>query len=192
MRPLDSGSDDRLGREPRKRLWSPVSPLIFILLLLFFGLFLYGVASDVEMPHLIDDIFLQIHAGGHALFRVFGLTAAVAGGTFLQLFVPFALGFFFIRQRQPQGVALCMFLFFEQFLPVARYMADAQAQQLPWLSIGRYDSMIHDWNYLFTQLGVLSYDTVIAYVVRLTGCLGMIGVTFWFLWRGVIDMAVDR
>jgi hypothetical protein len=71
-------------------------------------------------------------------------------------------------------------------------MADAQAQQLPWLSIGRYDSMIHDWNYLFTQLGVLSYDTVIAYVVRLTGCLGMIGVTFWFLWRGVIDMAVDR
>jgi hypothetical protein len=33
---------------------------------------------------------------------------------------------------------------------------------------------------------------VIAYVVRLVGSLGMIGVTFWFLWRGVIDMAVDR
>jgi hypothetical protein len=192
MRPLDSGSDDRLGREPRKRLWSPVSPLIFILLLLFFGLFLYGVARDAEMPHLIDEVFLQIHAGGHALFRVFGLTAAVAGGTFLQLFVPFALGLFFIRQRQPQGVALCMFFFFEQFLPVARYMADAQAQQLPWFSIGRYDSMIHDWNYLFTELGVLSYDTVIANVVRLIGSLGMIGVTFWFLWRGVSDVALDR
>jgi hypothetical protein len=144
------------------------------------------------MPRLIDDAFLQIHAGGHALFRVYGLTAAVAGGTFLQLFVPFALGLYFIRQRQSQGAALCMFFFFEQFLPVARYMADAQAQQLPWLSIGRYDSLIHDWNYLFTKLGVLSYDMVIAYVVRLIGSLGMIGVTFWFLWRGVIDMAVDR
>jgi hypothetical protein len=144
------------------------------------------------MPRLIDDAFLQIHAGGHALFRVYGLTAAVAGGTFLQLFVPFALGLYFIRRRHSQGAALCMFFFFEQFLPVARYMADAQAQQLPWLSIGRYDSLIHDWNYLFTKLGVLSYDMVIAYVVRLIGSLGMIGVTFWFLWRGVIDMAVDR
>ena len=54
---------------------------------------------------------------------------------------------------------------------------------------GRYDSLIHDWNYLFTQLGVLSYATVIAGVVRSIGCLGMIGVTFWCLWRAVADMA---
>lgn len=192
MRPLDSGSDDLLARDPRKRLWSPVSPLVLTLVLLFLGLFLYGVMHDTETPRLIDDIFSQIHAGGHALFRVFGLTAAVAGGTLLQVLVPFVLGLYFIRQRQPQGVALCMFFFFEQFLPVAKYMADARAQQLPWVSIGRYDSVIHDWNYLFTELGVLSYDTVIAYVVRLIGSLGMIGVTFWFLWRGVNDIAVER
>jgi hypothetical protein len=43
------------------------------------------------------------------------------------------------------------------------------------MSIGRYESLIHDWNYLFTQLGVLSYDTVIADIVRSIGCLGMIG-----------------
>jgi hypothetical protein len=52
--------------------------------------------------------------------------------------------------------------------------------------------MIHDWNYLFTELGVLSYNTVIANGVRLIGSLGMIGVTFWFLWRGVSDVALDR
>jgi hypothetical protein len=190
MRPPDSGSDDLLPREPRERVWARVTPFVFIVSLLFFGLFLYGLVRDTEMPHLTDIIFMQIHAGGHALFRVFGLTAAVAGGTFLQLFVPFALGFYFIRQRQPLGVALCMFFFFEQFLPIARYMADAQAQQLPWVSIGRYESLIHDWNYLFTQLGVLSYDTVIAGIVRSIGCLGMIGVTFWFLWRAVTDIAL--
>jgi len=189
MRPPDSGSDDLLPREPRERAWAAVSPFVFIVSLLFFGLFLYGLMRDMEMPRLMDNVFMQIHAGGHALFRVFGLTAAVAGGTFLQLFVPFALGFYFIRQRQPLGVALCMFLFFEQFLPIARYMSDAQAQQLPWVSIGRYESLIHDWNYLFTQLGVLSYATVIAGIVRSIGCLGMIGVTFWFLWRAVADMA---
>jgi len=178
MRPPDSGSDDLQPREPRERAWARVSPFVFIVSLLFFSLFLYGSVRDVEMPRLVDNVFMQIHAGGHALFRVFGLTAAVAGGTFLQLFVPFALGFYFIRQRQPLGVALCMFFFFEQFLPIARYMADAQAQQLPWVSIGRYESLIHDWNYIFTQLGVLSYATVIASIVRSIGCLGMIGVTF--------------
>ena len=190
MRPPDYGSDDLLPREPRKRPWARVTPIVLIVSLLFFGLFLYGLVRDLEMPHLMDNGFMQLHAGGHALFRVFGLTAAVAGGTFLQLFVPFALGFYFIRQRQPLGVALCMFFFFEQFLPIARYMADAQAQQLPWISIGRYESVIHDWNYLFTQLGVLSYDTVIAEIVRSIGCLGMIGVTFWFLWRAVMDIAL--
>lgn len=191
MRPPDSGSDDLPPREPREGAWTPVSPFVLIVSLLFFGLFLYALARGMEMPHLMDSAFMQIHAGGHALFRVFGLTAAVAGGTFLQLFVPLALGFYFIRQRQSLAVAFCMFFFFEQFLPVARYMADAQTQQLPWLSIGRYESVIHDWNYLFTRLGVLSYDTVIAAIVRLIGCLGMIGVTFWFLWRGVNDIALE-
>lgn len=190
MRHLDSGSDG-MAHTPRERDWARISPLLLIPLILFFGLYLYDLGQAVEMPHLVDNFFMQIHAAGHALFRVFGLTAAVAGGTFLQLFVPFALGYYFIWRRKPQGVALCMFFFFEQFLPVARYMADAQAQQLPWISIGRYDAVIHDWNYLFTKLGILSYDVVIADVVRLIGYLGMIGVTFWFLWRGVNDLAGD-
>ncbi|HEY1468436.1 MAG TPA: hypothetical protein VGF61_05290 [Candidatus Acidoferrum sp.] len=189
MRPADYGSDDRLPREPREP-WARVTPLVLIVSLLFFGLFLYELVRDMEMPHLVDNAFMQIHTGGHTLLRVFGLTAAVAGGTLLQLFVPFALGFYFIRQRQPLYVALCLFFFFEQFLPIARYMADAQAQQLPWMSIGRYESLIHDWNYLFTQLGILSYDAVIASIVRSIGCLGMIGVVFWLLWRAVIDIAL--
>jgi hypothetical protein len=188
VRPLDFGSDDEPSREPREDAWVPVPGIALFVLLLFFGLFQYALVRDMEMPHLLDNVFSQIHQGGHALFRVFGLTAAVAGGTFLQLFVPFALGFCFIRQRQPQGVALCMFFFFEQFLPIAKYMADAQAQQLPLLSIGRYESAIHDWNYLFTKLGVLSYDKGIADVVHFIGWLGMIGVTFWLFWRGLNDL----
>src|SRR6201988_720869 len=191
MRPPGYGGDDPLPREPRKP-WARVTPFLLIVSLLFFGLLLYGLVRDMEMPHLMNDAFMQIHAVGHALFRVFGLTAAVAGGTMLQLLVPLALGLFFIHQRQPLYVALCLFFFFEQFLPIARYMADAQAQQLPLMSIGRYESLIHDWNYLFTQLGVLTYDTMIAGIVRSTGLLGMIGVAFWFLWRAMIDIELDR
>jgi hypothetical protein len=173
-----------------ERRWTPVSPVLLAVLLVFFGVFLYGSAHDIPVSHVTNSVFMQIHAGGHALFRVFGLTAAVAGGTFLQLFVPFALGVVFIRQRHTLGVAVCMFFFFEQFLPVARYMADAQAQKLPWLSIGRYESSIHDWNYLFGELGVLPYATTIAGVVHLLGSLGMVSVTAWFLWRGVNDIVL--
>lgn len=175
-----------------QRTWAPVSALLLAIVLLFFLVFLYGLAADLEIIGVVDDGFLQLHAAGHAIFRVFGANAAVAGGTFLQLCVPFALGAFFFRQRQTFGFAVCMFFFFEQFLRVARYMADAQAQQLPWFTIGRYESSIHDWNYLFTKLGVLSYAPSIAGVVHLLGSLGMVSVTAWLLWRGVNDMVFER
>lgn len=187
---LDSGTDDLNGLS--KKDWARISPLILAILLSFFGLFLYQLVRGMELPRLVDSFFMQIHAGGHALFRVFGMTAGVAGGTALQLLVPLALAYFAMRRRQPQGVALCLFFFFEQFLPIARYMADAQAQQLPLTSLGRYDSVIHDWNYMFIKLGVLQYDTVIGALVQSIGCLGMIGVAGWFLWRGVNDLAADR
>ncbi len=50
MRPPDSGSDDLLPREPREREWARVTPFVFIVSLLFFGLFLYGLAHDTEIP----------------------------------------------------------------------------------------------------------------------------------------------
>ena len=190
MRPLDFGTDDEPSRQPREDPWAPVPGIVLFVLLLFFVLFQfqYALMRDMKMARLMDIVFMPIHEGGHALFRVFGLTAAIAGGTFLQLFVPFALAFYFMRQRQAQGVACCMFFFFEQCLPIARYMADARAQQLLRYTVGGYESVIHDWNYLFTKLGVLSYDTEIADVVRFIGWLGMIGVTLWLFRRGLNDV----
>ena len=41
-------------------------------------------------------------------------------------FVPFALATYFAFRRQMPGTAFCAFFFFEQFLPIAIYMADAR------------------------------------------------------------------
>lgn len=138
----------------------------------------------------MNGVFIPIHEGGHFLFHYFGQTVAVAGGTFLQLFVPFALAIYYVHERQPQGVAFCGFIFFEQFLPVAAYMADARAMQLPLLTVGDSEYVIHDWNFLFSQMGVLRYDTIIANWFRVAGWLGMVGVTVWLLWRGLNRGAV--
>ena len=168
--------------------WTPVPRIALVAWLVFFGLFLYQLARGTGLLLLMDGVFVPIHEGGHLLFRFFGEFLMVAGGTFLQLFVPLALATYFFFQRQTQGVAFCMFFFFEQFLPIATYMADARAQDLPLLTVGDAEYVIHDWNYLFTKLGVLEHDIQIAAAVRFIGWLGMIGVMLWLLWRGLNDV----
>lgn len=183
MREQDSWTDTVPVLEPAKNPWHPVPRLVLIAWVLFFGLFLYQAARGSGFLLLMDTVLVPIHEGGHLLFHYFGTTIGVAGGTFLQLFVPFALAAYFAHHRETQGVAFCSFFFFEQFLPIATYMADARAMQLPLLTVGDSSYVIHDWNYLFTQLGVLPYDTVIANWIRFLGWIGMIGVVLWLLWR---------
>ncbi len=173
--------------EPLEEAWTPFPRALLAVWLAFFSLFLYQLARGSGILLLMDGVFVPIHEGGHLLFRFFGTTIAVAGGTFLQLFVPSALAVYFLFQRQAQGVAFCLFFFFEQFLPIATYMADARAQELPLLTVGDAEYVIHDWNYLFSRFGVLRYDTTIANWFRFAGWIGMIGVMLWLAWRGLND-----
>jgi hypothetical protein len=41
-------------------------------------------------------------------------------------------------------------------------MADARAQELPLLTVGDSEDVVHDWFYLFSRAGVLEHDTQIA------------------------------
>jgi hypothetical protein len=165
--------------------WRPVSRAILILASAFYLIFLYQAARGSGVLLMMDLVFVPIHEGGHLLFRFFGEFLAVAGGTILQLSVPLMLAAFFIFQRQIPGTAFCLFFFFEQFLPIATYMADARAQELPLLTVGDGDYVIHDWAYLFGRLGVLEHDTAIAHAVRVLGWVGMIATVAWMIWRSL-------
>lgn len=74
-------------------------------------------------------------------------------------------------------------LFFENWLYTATYMADARAQVLPLVTTGDPEFAEHDFFRIFSDLGVLNYDTKIAAMVRLLGWCGMIGVVVWFALR---------
>ena len=165
--------------------WRPVSRAILIVASAFYLLFLYQAARGSGVLLTMDLVFVPIHEGGHLLFRFFGEFLAVAGGTILQLSVPLMLAAFFIFQRQIPGTAFCLFFFFEQFLPIATYMADARAQELPLLTVGDGDYVIHDWAYLFGRLGLLEHDTAIAHAVRVLGWIGMIATLTWMIWRSL-------
>jgi len=172
--------------------WDPVPKAVLVAWLVFYSLFLYQAARGQGILLLMDGVFVPIHEGGHLLFRFFGEFVSVAGGTILQLLVPILLASYFLFHRQPQGVTFCFFFMFEQFLPISTYMADARAQDLPLLTIGDAEDVIHDWNYLFGKLGVLDHDIQIAGFVRFLGWLGMIAVVVWLLWRGVHDVAPPK
>jgi hypothetical protein len=178
--------------EELEQEWEPLPRAALVAWIIFYVLFLYQVGRGSGILLLMDGVFVPIHEGGHLLFRLAGEFIAVAGGTFLQLFVPFALAVYFFFRRQSQGAAFCLFFFFEQLLPIATYMADARAQDLPLLTVGDAEYVIHDWNYLFGKLGILEHDTQIASAVRLIGWLGMVGIVLWLIWRGVNDVPQRR
>jgi hypothetical protein len=172
--------------------WEPFPRVFLAAWIIFYALFLYQAARGTGILLLMDGVFIPIHEGGHLLFRFFGEFISVAGGTILQLLVPALLAIYFLFHRQAQGVAFCLFFFFEQFLPISTYMADARAMELPLLSIGGGDDVIHDWNYLFGKMGLLAHDTQIAGAVRFLGWLGMLGVVTWLVWRGLNDVAAPK
>jgi hypothetical protein len=165
--------------------WEPVSRAAFFIWLAFYSLLIVNAFLGGHLFQWFDLVFVPIHEGGHLLFRFFGEWIAVAGGTFLQLFVPFALGASFAFRREVPGAAFCAFFFFEQFLPISIYMADARAQDLPLLTVGDSEDVIHDWFYLFSHAGVLEHDTQIAGVFRILGWLGMFATVTWFVWRSL-------
>jgi len=165
--------------------WERVPLAGLIVACVFYGLFLLQAAQGNGILLMMDLVFVPIHEGGHLLFRFFGEFISVAGGTMLQLGVPLMLATWFVFHRQVMGTAFCLFFFFEQLLPISVYMADARAQELPLITVGDTDNVIHDWNYLFGKLGVLDHDTQIAHAVRVIGWLGMIGTVAWMTWRSL-------
>lgn len=166
-----------------KEDWQPIARWALAGWLVFYCLFLYQAYQGQGVLLMIDLVFIPIHEGGHLLFRFFGHWISVAGGTFLQLFTPFALAVYFALNRHVAGTAFCLFFYFEQFLPISTYMADARAQELPLLTVGDADYVIHDWNYLLGSLGVLNHDTALAGAVRVLGWLGMCATVAWLIFR---------
>ncbi len=108
----------------------------------------------------------------------------VWGGTLFELFVPAALAVAFLFRRHLPGAAFAGFFFFENFLYIATYMADARAQSLPLVSVGGGEAE-HDWFFILSQLGLVQYDTTLAFLTRLLGWVGMLGAVGWFVLRGL-------
>jgi hypothetical protein len=158
--------------------WPPLKPaevgLSFAAVVALFAIIVF---DDDGFVLLLDHANLAFHEAGHLFFGVLGATLGLYGGTLGQLVFPIVAVVSFWQRRHAIGVAFGGVWLFENFLNIARYMADARAQLLPLVGGGE-----HDWYLIFSRWGSLNRDTDIASVTRALGWLGMIGCILW-LWR---------
>lgn len=158
--------------------WPPLRPAeVWPSLALVAALFAVILVDNDGFILILDHANLAFHEAGHLFFGLLGSTLGLYGGTLGQLVFPIVAGVSFWRRRQAVALALSGVWLFENFLNIARYMADARAQLLPLVGGGE-----HDWWHIFTRWGLLDQDTAIASVTQGLGWLGMIACAVW-LWR---------
>jgi hypothetical protein len=163
--------------------WQPVSKPAWIGWTIFyvFTLWMYRPGGT---PYL-DAVHLVVHEAGHPLFSYAGnYVLTIAGGTVLQLFVPAALAVSFAYRGHVTGTTFCSFMFFNSFINVGVYMADARARVLPLVAPGMASDEIqdHDWQILFEQANLLRHDVQIGNATRMLGYAGMAVVIAWLYW----------
>jgi hypothetical protein len=171
-------------KRPEGSYWLPVSTGGLVALIAASSWLLLLLRTDEDgFIQILDSFNLVVHEFGHPFFGVLGEEPMIWGGTLAQLLLPLSIAVVFWYQRSALSLAFAGVWFFENFLNVARYMADARAQELPLIGGGE-----HDWLNIFSRHGLLESDTAIASVVRTAGWIGMVScmafaLTAWYLQR---------
>jgi len=140
---------------------------------------LWGVAilRTADAWHFPDNLNLPIHETGHLLFAWGGEVLQVLGGTILQLAFPVAVAMAFHRRHDGVGTATGIWWFGQSQINVARYVADARAQELPLVGGGE-----HDWTFLLATWDLLDADLALARAIRAAAALTMM-LAIWHGWR---------
>jgi hypothetical protein len=169
-------------REIHETEWKPVSTpalaagSVVVLIIVWLG------NTGERWVWILDSANLAFHEAGHPLFGLFSSRLMVYGGTLGQLVFPIVATVSFWMRREALACALTAVWFSENLWNIARYMADARAQELPLVGGGE-----HDWTEIFTRWSALNQDTAIAGVVRLIGWIGVLSAWGWLTWRWYRD-----
>lgn len=138
-----------------------------------------------EAAGLFGGITLAFHELGHVLWSPLGEWFAVAGGSVTQLLVPIAACLVLRRQGDALGAIIPLFWLASSLGNLAAYIADARTLELPLVSIGDGEEVIHDWNYLLAHAGLLTREAQMAAWCRMAAwlVLGTTMVLFARQWR---------
>jgi hypothetical protein len=158
--------------------------------LLYFSWVVFHHWGNIEYTSLLGGLNLGIHEAGHILFRPLGHFMTIAGGTILQCLAPFFAMIMFYKQRDFFAIAFCFGWLSTNFFHCATYANDARGQLnlvlvSPWGQGFGADGM-GDWSQMLRQLGMLEWDTTIAFSLRVAANLSMatcFAFSGWLMWQ---------
>jgi len=130
--------------------------------------------------HFIDTINLIFHEAGHTVTFFFGQFISIASGSLFQILIPAVCCLYFYQQGQRYNASLLLFWVGQNVINVSIYARDATVMQLPLLG---GDSVMHDWNYLLSAMGMLKFTPYIADIIFIVG----IGILFCALCFSIIN-----
>ncbi|MES2216228.1 MAG: hypothetical protein V4481_02950 [Patescibacteria group bacterium] len=139
---------------------------------LLVGGYLGYCLQNQQSAHIIDAFDLVIHEAGHTIFSFLGEFIHVLGGSLLQVLIPAIFSAYFCIRRDYFSASVVALWVAYNIINVSVYMSDAIRMQLPLLG---GDGVLHDWNILFSKMGVLYYTPQISYVVYTIGVFLFIG-----------------
>lgn len=162
-----------------------------VLLVLFglWGIRLIGMdfRSGEMGSSFLHSPLLVFHEAGHVIFRIFGEFLTVLGGTLGQLIMPVILMMaLLVKNRDPFGASVGLWLLGVSFLDVAPYVYDALDPQLMLLSGTTGEEGGHDWIYLLKTTKLLNKAQTIGWLVHKLGAAIILLSLFWggmVLWR---------
>jgi hypothetical protein len=152
------------------------------------GIFLLALfRSEPGFVVLLDHANLLFHEAGHPLIGLFSVRLEPYGGTVGQLVFPVFFMVSFWRSGQAPGMAAASIWFFENWLNIGRYLADARAMELPLIGGGD-----HDWNTILSRWGLLRHDLQIAAAIKFVAWVGIATSVLWLSWRAWQDRNTGR
>lgn len=143
----------------RGRSWIWRAPLV--LYFAWSGLRRFG---DPLRGDVFSGITLGVHELGHVVLFWAGRWVSIAGGSAAQIAVPIAAGAILSRQRDYFGISVAGAWLSASLFGLAAYIGDARAQELPLVAL--VPEPIHDWNWMLSRLGILTWDHALAGMTR--------------------------
>jgi hypothetical protein len=164
--------------------------------LLFVGIAQFKPGVPLPLPiAIIQAVDFVVHELSHIIWFFLPPVLVAASGSLAELAVGLLAMAAALKTRKYFALVFACLWYMLAAQSAGAYMADARAQQMQLVSPGGAlsgsDSAIHDWHFVFGQLGLLDLDSFIGGGVRLVGVMvGLLGLVLgaWL----ISQMAVNR
>lgn len=155
-----------------------------IFLILLTGFFSFQIIVSPQHWIFLDNVNLLIHEAGHLVCFAFGQFIYILGGSLMQIIIPVLFFLYFFLRNEYVSAGFIIFWISNNIISVSVYMSDAVNMQLPLIG---GEGVIHDWNWLFTNMGLLQYSESIGNIFFWIGIVGVFVSLIWMIFFMIIQ-----